>query len=201
MYLKSAFFLTILITLIGCSQSETRDASQAAVAPHDLFWENFQQHCGRSYSGSLTHEPPGDGMLTGTEELIVHFRQCGENEMKLPFHIEVEDTEDWNRSRTWILTRDESGLEIRHDHRKPDGSDDDVTMYGGSTATAGTANRQEFVSVPRSEEEGVMLGWRLEIEPNESYTYGTIREGEWTWRIDFDLSQPVPDPPAPWGHE
>jgi hypothetical protein len=37
--------------------------------------------------------------------------------------------------------------------------------------------------------------------PGERYTYGTIRGGEWTWRVDFDLSRTVPAPPAPWGHE
>lgn len=169
--------------------------------PYDLFFDQLAEHCGNAYPGSLTLEPEGDEMLTGTEMLIVHFRECDENELKVPFHIELEE-EDWDRSRTWIFTRHEDGLELRHDHRNRDGSDDDVTMYGGFSVGDGTAMRQEFQSVERSEETGIFRGWRIEIVPGDRYTYGTIRGEEWSWRVDFDLSEPLDEvPPAPWGHE
>jgi len=140
-------------------------------------------------------------MLTGTEELVVHFRQCTADTLRLPFHIEREATADWDRSRTWIYTRTADGLELRHDHRQPDGTDDEVTGYGGTTRSAGTARQQEFILAERTAPDGALLGWRVEIEPGERYTYGTIRGGEWTWRVDFDLTRPLPPPPAPWGYE
>lgn len=199
---------TLLTTLIlpfllfsACS-GNGEETTQSELLPHELFFNALSEQCGNAYPGGLTLEPPGDDMLTGTELLIVHFRECDENQLKLPFHIELEEAEDWDRSRTWIFTKHEDGLELRHDHRKPDGSNDDVTMYGGHSVEGGGAMRFEFQSIPRTEETGIFRGWRVEIVPGERYTYGTIRGTEWSWRIDFDLSEPIAElPPAPWGHE
>jgi len=186
-------FIFALTVLNSCGSSN---------APYDLFFDQLAEHCGNAYPGSLTQEPEGDDMLTGTEMLIVHFRECDENELKAPFHIELEDENYWDRSRTWIFTRHRDGLEIRHDHRKEDGSDDDVTMYGGYSVGEGNPMRQEFESVERTEETGIFRGWRIEIVPGDRYTYGTIRGDEWSWRVDFDLTEPLDEvPPAPWGHE
>lgn len=185
-------FLSFLI-LTACSTESQ---------PYDLFFDQLAEHCGNAYPGSLTLEPEGDEMLTGTEMLIVHFRECDENQLKVPFHIELEDDEGWDRSRTWIFTRHDDGLELRHDHRNRDGSDDEVTMYGGFSVGVGTAMRQEFQSIERTEETEIFRGWRVEIVPGDRYTYGTIRGEEWSWRVDFDLSEPLDEvPPAPWGHE
>lgn len=184
------------------SCSENREQTVETVPPFAQFFNALAEHCGNAYPGGLTLEPPGDEMLTGTELLIVHFRECSDDQLKLPFHIELEEVEEWDRSRTWIYTKHEEGLELRHDHRKPDGSDDEVTMYGGFSVEGGTALRHEFKSVPRSEETGIFRGWRIEIVPSDRYTYGTIRGDEWSWRIDFDLSEPLEQlPPAPWGHQ
>lgn len=185
-------FIPILL-FISCISSQE---------PHDLFFDQLAEQCGNAYPGELTLEPEGDEMLTGTEMLIVHFRECNETELNIPFHIELEQEEDWDRSRTWIITSQEDGLELRHDHRNRDGSEDETTMYGGYSIGTGTAMRQEFQSVERSQETGIFRGWRIEIVPGDRYTYGTIRGNEWSWRVDFDLSEPLDDiPPAPWGHE
>ena len=168
----------------------------------DVFFERLAEQCGEAYPGGLTLEPEGDEMLTGTELLIAHFRECDEHQVRIPFHIELEDEREWDRSRTWIFTRHEDRLELRHDHRKRDGSPDDVTMYGGYSVGEGTPVRQEFKSVARTEESGYFRGWRIEIVPGERYTYGTIRDTSWSWRVDFDLSEPMEQPPPPpWGHE
>jgi hypothetical protein len=203
-----AFLLTAGILLfVGCGGDRPAgDEGDAAVpsmtvAPSEAFLTNLAMHCGQAFSGGLTLEPPGDDMLTGTEELIVHFRECGADTLRLPFHIEVEATGEWDRSRTWVLTRAPGNrLELRHDHREPDGRPSERTMYGGFSETPGTATSQDFVSVERTEESGYPRGWRIEIVPHERYTYGTTRRGEWSWRVDFDLGHPVDEPPPPWGH-
>ena len=169
------------------------------ITASDAWFGALSQHCGNAYAGKLTYEPEGDDMLTGTETLIVHFRECSDSLIKAPFHIELEDAQDWNRSRTWIFTKHADNLELRHDHRNPDGTDDEVTMYGGFSRDEGTAIRHEFKSEPRSLESGVFRGWRIEVVPGVRYTYGTIQDTTWTWRIDFDLSTPIEAPPAPWG--
>ncbi len=199
-----AALLLLIHVLFGCAPEVDPPPQELVTdspAPFEAFWENLQAHCGDAYSGGLTLEPPRDDMLTGNEDLIVHFRECGAEELRLPFHIEDEETGEWDRSRTWVFIRLGDGLELRHDHREPDGSEAEATWYGGRTMDAGTANRQDFLSVERTEESGYERGWRVEVVPGERYTYGTTRRGEWSWRVDFDLRRSVPPPPAPWGHD
>ncbi|GGW72080.1 hypothetical protein [Alishewanella tabrizica] len=176
-------------------------ATEPQQAVFAQFFQQLSLQCGKAYPGKLTLEPPGDDMLTGTELLIVHFRECSETQLKVPFHIELEASQEWNRSRTWIFTKHADRLELRHDHRTKAGTDDKITMYGGFSYGEGSVIRHDFQSVERTAESGFYRGWRIEIEPGVRYTYGTVRGKEWSWRIDFDLSQPLPEiPPAPWGH-
>jgi len=204
--------LATLAGAVGCTgdapevDTPTPDVERATpdapdMAIRDAYFENLATHCGQAFPGGLTLEPPGDDMLEGEELLVVHFRECTDDELQLPFHIEKMDGE-WDRSRTWIFRKHGDGtLELRHDHRQPDGTEDDVTWYGAFTVATGTPHRQEFIR-DREYEDGSTRGWRIEIEPGERYTYGTIRNGEWTWRVDFDLSEPLDQtPPPPWGYE
>jgi hypothetical protein len=160
-------------------------------APQAAFMQAIRAHCGRAYHGRVTRRPEDDRIFRGGETLTVHFRVCGPNRVELPFHVEE------NRSRTWLLTPTTAGLDLRHDHRHPDGRPEENTWYGAHTRQAGTATRQEFLR----EGGEVSTGWAMEIIPDERFTYGTLRDGEWTYRLDFDLTRPVPAPPAPWGHE
>jgi hypothetical protein len=197
-------FVIAALLLGACGQE--RPDGDAPVDPAGLpdaqlaFWQNLGAHCPNAFPGGLTLEPPGDDMLTGTEELVVHFRECGEREIRAPFHVEVESDGTWDRSRTWIFRIADGRLELRHDHRHQDGGEHDSNFYGGFTEDAGTPNRQEFIFTDRPAADGLVRGWRIEIHPGERYTYGTIRDGDWTWRVDFDLSRTVEPPPAPWGH-
>ena len=189
------FFIPFL--LLSCTSKESTEV----IDIQEAFWSNLKQHCNMAFPGALVKEPDGDEMLTGTELLIAHFRECGEDTIKVPFHIEIEGTEDWDRSRTWLFIKHDDRLELRHDHRKPDGSEDENNWYGGFTEEAGTGNVQEFIYYGREDPEGKRLGWRIQIFPNERYIYGTIRGDEYTWRVDFDLTEEIDAPPAPWGHE
>jgi hypothetical protein len=197
MRFRSIVPLVLPLLLAGCAPVST---AQLAGSAADAFLANLRQHCGNAYAGRLTVARPDRMDLTGEEGMVVDFRQCGEHELRLPFHIERPARGDWDRSRTWIFTRIDGGLELRHDHRHEDGTEEENTMYGGVTMTPGTANRQEFILADRRAEDGSLLGWRVEIDPGQRYTYGTIRGEEWTWRVDFDLTRPVPRPPAPWRH-
>jgi hypothetical protein len=121
--------------------------------------------------------------------------------IEIPFHV-GED-----RSRTWILTRTADGLRLKHDHRHEDGSDDAVTLYGGDTASPGTATRQEFPvdaeSIAMFEREGLTASvnntWAMEIEPGQRFLYELSRPGGRLFRVEFDLAAPVEAPPVPWG--
>ncbi len=169
----------------------------------NAFWEQLARYCGNAYPGRLGLEPEGDPMLEGDELLIAHFRSCSPGEILIPFHIEQEGGASWDRSRTWVFRNHGEGrLELRHDHRRPDGTEDEVTWYGAFREGVGTPHRQEFLYDPAEYPNRAGRGWRIELVPNQRYSYGTIRDGEWTWRVDFDLSRPMDEvPPAPWGHE
>jgi hypothetical protein len=173
------------------SAERTEGAETAAASAQEQFLATLASHCGEAFAGRITERPSDDELFRGDERLIVHFRECSRDSLEIPFHVEE------NRSRTWLLARTDSGIDLRHDHRHEDGSSAEVTMYGGHTRAPGSAERQEFLRPAR---DGVLTGWAIEIVPRERYTYGTIRDGEWRYRLDFDLTTPVTPPPPPWGH-
>jgi len=191
----------------GDAPGEIADAVQpetngAMPADKEAWLANLRAPCGQAFPGALERSPETSTMLQGEELLVVYFDVCEDDEIRLPFHIEQLDGE-WDRSRTWIFRPTDDGrIELRHDHRMPDGSEDEVTWYGAWTVAEGTANQQEFIREDREWEDGVTRGWRVIIEPGVRYVYGTIRDGDWNWRVDFDLSEPMPEPPPPaWGYE
>ena len=194
-----AAFCIVLLSLTACGDDDAPEPTSPN--PAAAFLANLNAHCGEAFPGRLAIEPPGDEMLQGDELLVVHMRGCAEHEMLLPFHIEQMDGA-WDRSRTWIFRlTDGNRLELRHDHRNEDGSEDDVTWYGAFTGSDGTSTQQEFLRETPTQD-GAIVGWRVIIEPGVRYIYGTIRDGAWTWRVDFDLSTAMAElPPPPWGYE
>ena len=173
------------------AQRTTADSFVAAIA----------QHCGKAYAGRITaNEPAAPNDPFANKPLVMHVRECRAGQLRIPFHVGDD------HSRTWVLTRTTTGLQLKHDHRHADGSPDVLTMYGGDTTTAGTAARQEFPVDAESralfEKEGLQASvantWAMEIEPGTRFVYALARPGR-TFRVEFDLAQPVAIPPAPWG--
>lgn len=187
-----------LVSCLVCFSAMTQASSPPA--PEQLFWQALAQHCGNAYAGVLavkrTDRPD---ILAGDEQLVVHFRQCDDDLLALPFHIGKADG-SWDRSRTWRYTWNGAQLELRHDHRLATGEPDvQNTLYGG-LSIGGNASIQRFIFTERTAENGDALGWQIEIVPGERYSYGTFSGANWTWRLDFDLSKPLSElPPAPWG--
>lgn len=166
--------------------------------PRDQFWVALQFLCGQAFEGHTVQSVPPDSAMERAR-LVMHVRDCRSNEIRIPFHVGD------NRSRTWILTRTEQGLTLKHDHRHEDGTADSITMYGGDTRDPGTATSQDF----HADDHTAQLipaartnVWTLEIEPGRSFVYALRREGtERRFRAEFDLTTPVPAPPPPWGTE
>ena len=178
------------------ASGSTTDASAAAA---DHFMAAFEQHCGLSYEGSIAANTPvnPDDAFAG-QTLVMHVRECLDGELRIPFHVGDD------HSRTWIITRTDAGLRLKHDHRHEDGSEDILTQYGGDTSSAGSASRQEF-PVDQFLREGsaasVTNVWAMEIEPGRQFVYELSRPGsDRMFRVAFDLTTPVATPPTPWGH-
>lgn len=183
-------FITIL-AVISTASTMPSDGARPSVdeSSQDAFWASLAALCESAAVGELLQAP--DDQIDPEAELIVHFWECGDEELRFPLHV------DDDRSRTWVFIRHHDGLELRHDHRNADGSEEENTWYGAQTVSEGTANRQEFLFV-RGEMSG---GWRIEIHPGDRFEYGTVRNGEWRHHLVFDLSNPVPLPPMHWGYE
>lgn len=196
--LSAAFALA----LGACATTATPDA---ATPPQQAFFSNLSALCGKAYAGRIVADQPaptGADPFTG-KSLVMHVRECNGDTIRIPFHVGDD------RSRTWVLTRSAAGLRLKHDHRHADGSADAVTMYGGDTVDAGTASRQQFPVDAESRamftREGRSVSntnvWAMEVVPAQVFVYELARPGGRLFRLEFDLTQPVAPPPAPWGAE
>ena len=189
------FFGLAALMLFAC-------ATPVAPQPADAFMARLQSLCGKAYEGRVVTNDPADAAFAG-KPLVMHVRECRPGEVRIPFHVGDD------RSRTWIVTRTAAGLRLKHDHRHQDGSPDELTMYGGDTATPGTASRQEF---PVDAESIALFTrtnrsvsntnvWAMEVHP-ATFAYELRRPpipGGRFFRVEFDLTRPVAPPPPPWG--
>jgi hypothetical protein len=181
-----------------CLAGATLTAEPQRAATQDAFWDSVRELCGRAFEGRLLLAPPGDTTFEG-KRLVMHVRECRDDEVRIPFVV-GED-----RSRTWVLTRTPGGLRLKHDHRHADGSPEEITWYGGDTQAPGTAGEQQFVA---DEHTRTLLPaaatnvWILAIEPGLRFVYALERRGtERRFRIEFDVTREVEAPPPPWGSE
>ncbi|TKB58748.1 hypothetical protein [Ferrimonas aestuarii] len=175
-------------------------SAAATTSEQNQFFEALSAHCGNAYEGVVTAGNSHDSAFS-SQVLVMHVRECSDEVIKVPFHV-GED-----HSRTWVISKTPYGLHLAHDHRHQDGSEDKVTMYGGMTATMGSANEQSFPvdahSINNFRENGLEASitnvWHLYLT-NDEFSYRLTRENRY-FRVDFDLTKPVALPPVPWGHQ
>ncbi len=133
--------------------------------PQTAFFERVHALCGARFEGRSTFpEDPGEAFRD--KKLVAVVETCDTRVIRIPFRVGDD------ASRTWILTRVEGGLELKHDHRHPDGTPDEITMYGGTTESAGTRLSQSF--------------------PADEHTAGLIpeaRTNEWFLSLSEDGSE------------
>lgn len=182
------YFYSVAL-LILCFQLLAQEKSNA-----DQFWGKLTAHCGKAYEGQLV-SPASDPRFAG--KLVMHVRSCESGRLRIPFFVGDD------RSRTWVLTMDENGLiQLKHDHRHEDGTEDKVTQYGGKATNSGSAIAQFF---PADQFTADLLPaavgnvWWITVDEN-SFTYNLRRLGSETlFTVKFDLTKPIQAPGAPWG--
>ncbi len=205
--LAPSLLLLGLLTACGAPEDDTgsdnaspedSNPSVFASSEQSTFWATLQSMCGQAFAGTLTeNEPPSDDFEG--QALVMHVRECSDAEIRVPFFV-GED-----RSRTWVFTpvMDGRAMRLKHDHRHEDGTEDEVTQYGGDTVDVGTATRQAFPADPFTAElvpAAATNVWTVELIPAELFAYQLRREGtDRRFRVEFDLSQSIETPPAPWG--
>ena len=162
--------------------------------PQDAFMARLNALCGQKFEGRVVTDDPADATFR-ENRLLMHVRDCSAGEVGIPFAV-GED-----RSRRWIVTRTAAGLRLKHDHRDEQGVVHGYHMYGGDTAAAGTAARQEFPVDRESIDQFVAGGaqvsttnvWAMEVHPARMFAYELRRPGGRFMRVEFDLTRPVAD--------
>lgn len=167
---------------VSTAQPSADEATRAA------FFRNLSALCGNAYEGRTEFVlRPDDPFLTA--RLVMRVDSCGAAEIRIPFDV------DEDRSRTWILTLSPEGLLFKHDHRHPDGTPDEITMYGGWARPGGTEHRQSFPADAHTAElipDAATNVWTLELDPERgTFTYHLERHDATRFRAVFDLGRPL----------
>ena len=223
MLLLSLVPLAMMLTACGGPQIVQTSSPVGPGAAQDRFFTALTALCGRAFSGKLVTNESADADMAD-KAMVMHVSDCSDSEIRIPFHIrtgkgDAADGEEaaWDRSRTWVITRTDTGLRLKHDHRHKDGTADAVTQYGGDSIhqSAATSKSVPFgaqrIEFPVDAESIVTfrangLGrsvtniWALELSAT-AFAYELRRHGENArhFRVEFDLTQAVPPPPPAWG--
>ena len=186
--------LLLPLALLACSpepQPEPMYAPTVEAAlpePRDVFLIRLDQLCGQTFEGTVVTDDPLDADFASSR-LIMTLASCTDDEMRIPFHV-GED-----RSRTWVLTRTGEGLRLKHDHRHEDGTEDELSQYGGDTVAPGTDTRQEFPAdefskalfLEKGNPASVDNVWA--IEANDTMFAYELRRPNRFFRVEFDLTR------------
>lgn len=200
-----ALFCVVLATG-ACSLWPFRgDAPPAPVADDasELF-RRLSALCGNAYLGRVVADiPENPADPYSGRALVMHVRECGQHEIRIPFHVGSD------RSRTWVLSQHGHALRLKHDHRHADGAADPLSGYGGDSsriAIGADSAGADFPADPGSRALFRRLGrpesaqnlWSIELDGGRSFVYKLARPGR-LFRVEFDLTRPLATPPPPWG--
>lgn len=193
-----SFSISLLFTtaiFVSCA-AQNKSIPAEGNLEQEKFWISLQELCGKAYKGVVITAPANDTIFKG-KALVMHVRSCTPSLIRIPFFVGE------NRSRTWVFSKSDESLQLKHDHRHEDGKEDSITQYGGSTTNRGKSTMQLF---PADQETTNMLPaaaanvWWIDLVPGEYFTYNLRRIGtDRLFSIRFDLKKPVTTPPLPWG--
>ncbi len=163
----------------------------------DQFWKKLKEHCGKTFEGTVTSGATANDGFSG-KRLVMHVLSCSGSQLLIPFNVGE------NRSRTWILTKVKDRIELKHDHRNEDGTNDAVTMYGGTTTNSGLPGMAVFpadqltaTTIPAA----ATNVWWITIN-NTTFTYNLRRIGsDRLFTVTFDITKPIEKPLPSWGWE
>ena len=183
------FVLTLVLALSACASAPEAVAPDV-VGPQAAFMARLNELCGQRFAGRVVSTDAADADMAG-QRLVMHVRDCGVDEVRIRFAVGAD------RSRTWVVSRQETGLRLKHDHRHEDGTEDVLSQYGGDTQAPGGAARQEFPADAFSKELFLTKGnpasvtnvWAMEAT-DTLFAY-ELRRPQRFFRVEFDLTRPV----------
>ena len=101
------------------------------------FFNSLSALCGETFEGEMTFPTQGQDSFAG-KVLVAKIDACSETEIRVPFHVGLD------KSRTWIISKTEQGLQLKHDHRYENNTPHKINMYGGVSDSGGSALSQSF---------------------------------------------------------
>jgi hypothetical protein len=183
--------IPLFLALSTCA-SACAPAPPAEERPGEALWNAIQPLCGNAYEGRLVEGTEPSDADIGEQRLVMWVRDCGEDEIRIPFRVGDD------ASRTWVLSRSAGGVRLKHDHRHTDGVEDEVSRYGGDTTGAADGLSLDFHADAFTAEllpAAATNVWTMAIDPGRTFAYALRREAEGRrFRVEFDLARPVAVP-------
>lgn len=182
---------TIVILLAAMTSAARAQTSTGASG----FWDRLGKHCGKAYEGVITEG--ADNAAFKDKRLVMQVRSCENNTIRIPFLVGDD------RSRTWVLSYENEKIQLKHDHRHEDGTEDKISQYGGWASNSGLPGIQVFpadVLTAALIPQAATNVWWITIDETH-FTYNLRRIGsERLFTVRFDLTKPLSEKiPAPWG--
>ncbi len=181
--------LLLILIALQTTSGFTQEKNQA-----ELFWENLKAHCGKSFEGKMLDSTSVKDFIG--KKLVMHVRSCEDDRIRIPFFVGD------NKSRTWVFTKSNNIITLKHDHRHEDGTEEKQTQYGGTAPNSGFQNLQMF---PADVHTATIIPyaatnlWWVTIS-KDKFTYNLRRIGAGRdITVVFDLTKPIETPDAPWG--
>lgn len=160
--------------------------SVSAHADTSTLFDTLKNHDGKTYHGRMSYSRNTNDEMDKPMQITV--KVVSDDEIRIPLQV-GED-----RSRTWILTRSEAGVLLKHDHRHADGTPDEVTNYGGLASDIKLGNQLIF---PADGDTTTMLPdassnvWSMRLSPDGGkFYYYLERHSQPRFEAAFDIVAP-----------
>ncbi len=160
--------------------------TSAGAQTHSEFYSELQSRKGKVFYGKVTY------MLdTLTKNDFwgkpLQFSISEVNgELRMPFAVGD------NRSRTWILKKHISSLELKHDHRHEGGIPDSISNYGGTSDKELSSNLKQYFPADKFTAGLIPAAagnrWILQFSPDKKKFYYILeRDKTLRFKAEFDL--------------
>jgi hypothetical protein len=152
----------------------------------DAFFRELRSKKGKTFHGKVIYMPDTTKANDFWEKNLSFTISKVNGELRMPFIVGE------NTSRTWILRKTNSGLELKHDHRYADGKPDSISNYGGnSDPQIGTKYVQYF---PADEFTAKLIPaaarnrWIMQFSPDKKKFYYILeRDKVLRFKAEFEL--------------
>jgi hypothetical protein len=155
------------------------------------FWFALEQLCDQSYRGEVKAIEPAMPNLSD-QPLLLHIVACDDRSIEIALHVGPD------HSRVWTLTRGSENALLLDLARYDEGG----SVIAGDAARATTEadegnHRFQIFYEPGDKKE--RSSYRLQVVPGYRIIYEMENASDNRMaRLEFDLSQDIPDPPPSW---